>query len=137
VPVNVYKRKSEELGSISAPYYLCSEYCSSGINPIHAVFLVYGREAVMPFEAELRSESEYRNVEEMIDFVKKARIMAGARVAGSQENQSKYVNQKRRDAEFKVGDSVLIREFIKKKKSHKARAILLWTLHSDGQNLKS
>jgi len=78
-------------------------------------FLVYGREAMMPLEAGLVPDSEFPSVEEMIDHIQQARLLAGLRIEEAQDKYAEYHNKKRMEISFEIGDKVLVRKIKRRK----------------------
>jgi hypothetical protein len=69
----------------------------------------------MPLEAELVAECDHKNVEEMIQHVQQARIMAGDKIQRAQDRYTNFHNQSRKEITYQIGEMVLIRKFMKRK----------------------
>ena len=78
-------------------------------------YLIYGREAVLPLEAELSNEGNGTIVDDIIERVQEARTMAKNNIASNQQKCAKYYNEHRRVVNFELGTKVLLRKFVKKK----------------------
>jgi len=90
----------------------CSIHETTRYSPF---YLLYDREAVVPLESNILL-SKHATLEEIIANMKDARIIAGNRIHSKQHQYRQLVNSKRLQKEFSIGDLVLVRKFIKKKR---------------------
>ena len=86
---------------------------TTGYSPF---YLLYGREALLPLEAELTTQYDKNSpIGDMIEKVQSARLIAMRRIQDRQDVYARRYDAKRKQANFKVGDKVLVRRCIQKK----------------------
>ncbi|RWS20794.1 integrase core domain protein-like protein, partial [Leptotrombidium deliense] len=82
--------------------------------------LVYARDPVTPIERALEHNVEHQYAQAVRDSIDYIRSIVKDRIAASQRKSAKYYNEKHRDAQFEVGDLVLLfRPVIEVGKSNK------------------
>jgi hypothetical protein len=79
-----------------------------------AFFLIYGREAVLPIEAQF-TESQFVDLEKLLTSLQSARVCARENIEIGQIRSASYHDLKVREHSFKVGDIVVCRKFVRKR----------------------
>jgi len=88
-----------------------SEQATTKFSPF---FLLYGRDAIFPIESTIPSQ-EHATLNDIIDHVQQARIIAKDNIHKAQQQYAKYVDEKHRTATYNIGDQVLLRRHVIKK----------------------
>jgi hypothetical protein len=78
-----------------------------------AFFLLYGREAVLPIEAEF-TETQFVDLEQLLTTLQKARACAKENIEITQIKNASYHDVKVREHTLKVGDTVVCRKYVRK-----------------------